>query len=103
GGVARARPAPNPRLLEKLGITGGTTPRGARQDYFQIASDPYARLIRASLERMRKSRDLVARTRARLPKQQAGSQKRLKDLEEFYRATMYALSTVARSYAAPVA
>jgi DNA-binding transcriptional regulator GbsR (MarR family) len=101
--VSRGSISTNTRMLEQFGLIERITRPGDRQDYFQIASDPYARLIRASLERMAKSRDLVARTRARLPKQQTGAHRRLKELEEFYRATINGLSTVARAYAQPVA
>jgi DNA-binding transcriptional regulator GbsR (MarR family) len=97
--VSRGSISTNTRLLEQFGIIERIARPGDRQDYFQIASDPYVRLLRASVERMSKSRELVARTRARLPKQQAGAHKRLKELENFYRATIEGLSAAAHSYA----
>jgi DNA-binding transcriptional regulator GbsR (MarR family) len=95
--VSRASISTNSRFLVNLGILERVTRPGERQDYFQIAEHPYVRLMRGAMERMGRSRELVARTRAELPAAEKDAHRRLKELEDFYRNYISILNTVTNS------
>ena len=44
-GVSRASISTNTRLLENMGIIDRVGKSGDRQDYFQLADDPYVKLL----------------------------------------------------------
>ena len=76
--VSRASISTNTRLLEDMGVIERIGRLGDRQDYFQLAKDPYAKLLHGLVFRMNKAEQLVGATQNDLPK--GAHQKRLKEL-----------------------
>lgn len=82
--ISRGSVSTNTRLLESLGIIDRVSKMGDRCDYFQLASDPYTKLLKGSSQRMEKSITVVQEARAELPNSWKSSQTRLENLENFY-------------------
>lgn len=57
--VSRGSISTNTRLLDSLGVIDRVAMAGERQDYYQLAADPYGRLMEGSLKRMRKMQSIV--------------------------------------------
>lgn len=90
-GVSRGSVSTNTRLLENLRVIDRVSKMGERCDYFQLAQDPYAKLLQGVSQRMEKSISVLKETRSALPPSREKSQSRLLDLEHFY--TEYLKST----------
>jgi DNA-binding transcriptional regulator GbsR (MarR family) len=84
--VSRASISTNTRLLEDLGVIERTAMPGDRQDYFRLSRQPYARMLRGYVERMRRAREVVAVAQGALPADMDGAQERLAELDAFYEA-----------------
>lgn len=84
--VSRASISTNTRLLEDLGVIVRTAKPGDRQDYFRLGQQPYARMLRGVVRRMRRARDVVESTQDALPARMPGTQERLQELDAFYEA-----------------
>lgn len=83
--VSRASISTNTRLLESLAMIERTTKPGERQDYFRLRKNPYDSLMRGIQTRMLYSQEVVEQTRQQLPDHWSGAQKRLQELEKFYK------------------
>ncbi|MGB1262571.1 MAG: GbsR/MarR family transcriptional regulator [Cognaticolwellia sp.] len=81
-GVSRASISTNTRLLENMGVIERTGKAGDRQDYFQLADDPYVKLLHGLVFRMNKAKKLVDSTRKNLS--DGAQQQRLQALQDFY-------------------
>ncbi len=86
--VSRGSISTNTRLLESLGVIERVTHTGERQDYFQLAPNPYAKLLEGVVQRMSKAHALVTCTQEALPKRMKSAQSNLNDLGEFYRTAI---------------
>jgi len=84
--VSRASISTNTRLLEDLGVIERTATPGDRQDYFRLSRQPYARMLRGVVRRMRRAREVVEDTQEALPQDMEGAQDRLNELDAFYEA-----------------
>ncbi|MEM7398222.1 MAG: MarR family transcriptional regulator [Pseudomonadota bacterium] len=84
--VSRASISTNTRLLEDLEVIVRTAKPGDRQDYFKLSPQPYARLLRGVVRRMRRARDVVESTQDSLPEGMTDTHERLKELDAFYEA-----------------
>lgn len=84
--VSRASISTNTRLLEDLGVIERTATPGDRQDYFRLSRQPYARMLRGVVRRMRRAREVVEDTQETLPQDMQGAQDRLNELDAFYEA-----------------
>lgn len=96
--VSRASISTNTRLLEDLGVIERTATAGDRQDYFRLSRQPYARMLRGVVRRMRRAREVVEGTQEALPQDLKGAQDlegaqdlkgaqdRLGELDAFYEA-----------------
>lgn len=82
--VSRGSISTNSRLLENLGVIERIARPGERQDYFQIRPEPYVELLRGSLGRLYKAREVVAAAQRKLPESWRDAQGRLGDLGAFY-------------------
>lgn len=83
--VSRGSISTNARILEQFGIIERVAKAGDRQDYFQLADDPYANILKGALARSIKSRETVSKTANALPKRGHTDVKaRLGDFERFY-------------------
>ena len=81
-GVSRASISTNTRLLENMGVIERIGKAGDRQDYFQLADDPYIKLLHGLVFRMNKAQKLVDSTRKSLTGD--AQQQRLQALQDFY-------------------
>lgn len=84
--VSRASVSTNTRFLERIGVIERVTLKGERQDHFQLAKAPYARLLEGYAARIKKAEDVVAEARAELGPDDAERRKRLDELGAFYAA-----------------
>lgn len=82
--VSRGSVSTNTRLLENLRVIDRVSKMGQRGDFFQLAEDPYAKLLQGVSQRMEKSIAVLTETRKALPSSWSQSQLRLSDLEQFY-------------------
>ena len=84
--VSRASISTNTRLLEDLGVIERTATPGDRQDYFRLSRQPYARMLRGVVRRMRRAREVVSGTQEALPEEMSETHERLEELDAFYEA-----------------
>ncbi len=82
--VSRGSISTNSRLLENLGVIERVTRPGERQDYFQIRRKPYVELLKGSLARLYKAREVVGEAKGKLPNDWLEAQARLDELASFY-------------------
>jgi DNA-binding transcriptional regulator GbsR (MarR family) len=82
--VSRGSISTNSRLLENLGVIERVARAGERQDYFQMRPAPYEELLRGSLARLYKAREVVDDAQRKLPGDWTDTQERLGELGEFY-------------------
>ena len=85
--VSRGSVSSNARLLEGMGVVERVTRPGERGDYFQMAPDPYARLLDGVAERARRGREIALETRDAVAVQEGAdraAQERLDALARFY-------------------
>lgn len=83
--VSRGSVSTNTRFLERLGIIERVARRGDRQDYFQLATAPYVRLLEGSVDRMLKAHSVVANAKDQLADKDGDTQRRLDELASFYK------------------
>jgi len=92
--VSRGSVSTNARILEQMGIIERVAKAGDRQDYFQLADDPYVNILTGALARSRKARETVVKTANALPKRgHADVKSRLTQFEQFYDTVLEALNT----------
>jgi DNA-binding transcriptional regulator GbsR (MarR family) len=96
--VSRASISTNTRLLEDLGVIERTATPGDRQDYFRLSRQPYARLMRGVVERMRRAREVVQGAQGELPPDMAAAQERLAELDAFYEALIESFGNVIEAW-----
>ena len=82
--VSRGSVSTNTRFLERLGVIERVARRGDRQDYFQLATAPYVRLLEGSVDRMMKAHGVVAHAKEQLSDNDGDTQRRLDELASFY-------------------
>lgn len=82
--VSRGSISTNTRFLEHLGVIERVARRGDRQDYFQLATAPYVRLLQGSVDRAMKAHGVVAEARDQLSMTDEGTKRRLDELGAFY-------------------
>lgn len=96
--VSRGSVSSNTRLLEEIGVVERVTKPGERQDYFQLAPDPYVRLLEGTVKRMRKAHTVPASAAEALPKGHEALRARLDALATFYAAVAESCETLARDF-----
>lgn len=82
--ISRSNVSTTVRLLESLGVVERSRRSGERQDRFRLPPDPFLPMLRASVARAARMRDLVGSTREGLPRSLKGAAGRLSTLEEFF-------------------
>lgn len=83
--VSRASISTSVRILEERGLVKRIAKPGHRQDFFQLAQNPYGTMLKGIQMRTRSTRDEIAQTIDRLPPE-AGAVERLTAYAEFYAA-----------------
>lgn len=82
--VSRGSISTNTRLLENLRIIDRVSKMGERGDFFQLAQDPYSKLLEGVSQRMEKSISLLESTRSALPESMQSSLNKLAEMQNFY-------------------
>lgn len=88
--VSRGSISSSIRLLEERGLVRRIAKAGDRQDYFQLAPNPYVTMLEGIQKRSRATKDDIAQTIDALPPG-ANAIKRLKDYAAFYASTEAAI------------
>ncbi|AOU96686.1 hypothetical protein BI364_00415 [Acidihalobacter yilgarnensis] len=87
--VSRASVCTNARILSSLGVIERVSRPGDRQDYYQLAESPYARLISGYLERKRQMYVIVQDAlRALSSDDDPARRQRLEEMASFYRVAI---------------
>ncbi|MBS1301159.1 MarR family transcriptional regulator [Loktanella sp. SALINAS62] len=81
--VSRGSISSSIRLLEERGLVKRTTEPGVRQDFFQLADNPYATMLAGIQQRQRSRRDEIAKTINLLP-EESDAIGRLRAHAQFY-------------------
>lgn len=84
--VSRGSISTSIRTLEERGLVKRLTRTGERQEYFQLAGDPYVSLLEGARRRTRKARDEIAESRDALPERETEIRARLGAYADFYDA-----------------
>lgn len=82
--VSRGSVSTNARILRDLGILERVSRPGDRQDYYQLAENPYSRLLEGYVERMRRTVTSVEQLQAALPDDWQQTARRLSEMRRFY-------------------
>jgi DNA-binding transcriptional regulator GbsR (MarR family) len=82
--ISRSNVSTTVRLLESLGAVERTRRAGERHDRFRLHDDPFVPMLRASVLRAVRLRDLVSSCRADLPAALPEAKDRLGELEAFF-------------------
>lgn len=89
----------NTRLLERFGILERVAFPGDRSDYFQLADDPFGKLIDGALERARRMYATVHESRKALADQPPDARRRLIAMERFYKLWITSIEDVKERWA----
>ncbi|MGV8989273.1 MAG: GbsR/MarR family transcriptional regulator [Cypionkella sp.] len=84
--VSRASVSTSVRLLEDRHLIKRVSKKGERQDYFQLAENAYAMMLRGAQARVADTRQEIEQSIADLPEQAAGIRARLSEYAGFYGA-----------------
>lgn len=86
--VSRASVSTNARMLVGMGIIERVALPGDRQDYYQLSSAPFLRMIESYLAHMRNMQNILQLADDSIPKNMAATHERLKQLSDFYRTAV---------------
>ena len=91
--VSRASISSSARLLEERGVIKRLSRKGERQDFFQLADNAYAIMLRGVQMRAARAKAEIDLTFADLPSEQSDIRRRLQDYSGFYAAITDAVGT----------
>lgn len=86
--VSRASISTNVRMLVAIGLIERASVPGDRQDYYQICSAPYLRMMDGHLERLRRVWRIVDEANQAIPEQMPGARARLQEMNRFYKEAL---------------
>lgn len=100
--VSRGSVSSNARFLEERGVIKRISKAGERQDYFQLADNPYATMIKGVAQRMQNAKNEINDTLKHLPSKAEGCsiddlKKRLTDYSKFYEVMTINLMNASKS------
>lgn len=84
--VSRGSISSSIRQLEERGLVKRLTKAGERQEYFQLATDPYVSLLEGARKRTLRARDEIRESLDAVPKSEPDIRKRLAAYADFYKA-----------------
>ncbi|MGJ8670937.1 MAG: GbsR/MarR family transcriptional regulator [Oceanococcus sp.] len=82
--VSRGSVSTNARLLRSLGILQRVARPGDRQDYYQLAENPYESLLSGYIERVNGTCANAETALKQLPPSYKQAKQRLRDMHDFY-------------------
>ncbi len=83
--ISRGSVSTNTRLLEDLGVIERVAIKGERQDFFRLASDPYAEIVERKRTRSIRARETILRNAETLDDLGQDGLKRVNELANFFR------------------
>lgn len=83
--ISRGSVSTNTRLLEDLGVIERVAIKGERQDFFRLASDPYAEIVERKRTRSIRARETILRNAETLDDLGQDGLKRVDELANFFR------------------
>ncbi|MGY3438041.1 MULTISPECIES: GbsR/MarR family transcriptional regulator [unclassified Marinovum] len=84
--VSRGSVSSSMRLLQERGLVKRLAKPGERQEYFELAANPYVTLLEGARRNTRQARDDILESLEKLPKEEADVRKRLGAYADFYDA-----------------
>ena len=101
--VSRASVCTNARILSSLGVIERVSRPGDRQDYYQLAEAPYARLISGYLERKRQMYAIVQDAKRALSSDDDPERhRRLEEMAAFYQVAIAHLQRLVEDMSAGI-
>ena len=82
--VSRGSISTNARLLSSLGVIELVSYPGDRQNYYQLAERPGAKIIDAAISRFKDIEQIIDSGRNTIPTSIQGSASRLREMQNFY-------------------
>jgi DNA-binding transcriptional regulator GbsR (MarR family) len=92
-GVSKASVSTDARRLLERGVVERITHAGDRRDYYALASDSFARIIRSRIDRWRRMQALITDLRTHAKQLSGAAEDRLKALEEVHTFVVEQLET----------
>ncbi len=86
--ISRASVSTNTRTLAAIGMLERVTMPGDRQDYYQLASSPFLRMIETYLARMRAMQQILQQADDNIPAHMEATHGRLAQMRRFYDAAV---------------
>nr|WP_306267281.1 MarR family transcriptional regulator [Pararhizobium sp. IMCC3301] len=96
--VSRGSISTNARMLEERGFIERLGIAGDRQDYFQLAENPYEMLLKNAAARARKAEALIGRTADALAAEQTDITARIDEFQNFYKTIAASIDEAANSF-----
>lgn len=97
--VSRGSISSSARQLEELGVIRRTTKAGNRQDYFQLADNPYLTLLNLAASRANRAKETIDRTLEQIPNKEKLIRKRVAEYATFYDTMQQNLADAAKKIA----
>lgn len=82
--VSRASISTNARVLAQLGLLERAAVAGDRQDYYQLAPDPYRNLVTGLVQKMALAHQIVAKAAEEFPAERKTAKQRVAELAAYY-------------------
>lgn len=86
--ISRGSVSTNARILVAIGFIERVTKPGDRQDYYQLASSPFLRMIEGYMVRMRRMQDILVQASSNIPEDMTTTHKRLAQMSHFFEAAV---------------
>jgi len=86
--ISRGSVSTNARILRSLGTIERIAKPGDRQDYYQLAADPYGDLLAGYANRMNKIVDQICVAQTALANTNPAATQRLEEMQAFYNTTV---------------
>jgi DNA-binding transcriptional regulator GbsR (MarR family) len=96
--VSRASVSTNARLLSELGVIHRIAKPGDRQDYYELGTDPYARLLKGVSRRMSAAHEVIREADASIGALDDETHRRLQELASFYKAAADSLGNLVERF-----
>lgn len=86
--ISRGSVSTNARILRGLGILERVSKPGDRQDYYQLAKQPFRAMLDGYVYRMSQNQNLVLDAIAQIGSEAADTQFRLEQMRDFYQVAI---------------
>ena len=94
--VSRASVSTNARVLAQLGLLERSAKPGDRQDYYQLAPDPFRNLVTGMVQKMSLAHQIVAKAADDFPADKVEAKRRVEELATFYQISADTIAEVSQ-------